>query len=438
MARSPRYTLRTILLPAFAIAFVIFTLIFNASQAQRVIDIASYEVGADFSGDIPPDANNLTLQDEMAVYHAIPGVTSVTLGYTTQGFVAGSYPSIPVQVMAVDAATYARTAIWNPQNSSQPLTALMKQLLTLRSQSAHSNIIPVIVDAAAASRLHLNLGSLLNVVINNQTFNPMYCQVVALVQHIPSINNSAGTSNDTSPIGVLMDYQTYFTTYGKSSKQLGSYAPPVPPAPPTPFNHIWLRVSDSPAAIAPVRAALQTKYLYLNNLLDRHAIIDALNNDPLSRNLTAFFILGTITTLLLALLGDFLASWLSVRTRLHQFVVFRSLGADPRQVIGMLTWEQGIVHTAAILLGGIFGAIFAIIAIPALIVVNIPAGASSGNVSSAQFYILQQVLPPHIIIPSSLSVILIALLVIVIVVLSAMIRVSLRPAPGRLLRVSED
>src|SRR5579875_574380 len=441
MARSPRYTLRTILLPAFAIAFVIFTLIFNASQAQRVIDIANYEVGADFSGDIPPDANNLTLQDEMAVYRAIPGVTSVTLGYTTQGFVAGSYPSIPVQVMAVDAATYAHTAIWNPQNSSQSLTVLMKQLLTLRSQSANSNIIPVIVDAAAASRLHLTLGSLLNVVINNQAFNPMYCQVVALVQHIPSINNSASTSsasNDTSPVGLLMDYQTYFTTYGKSSKRLASYAPPVPPAPPTPFNHIWLRVSDSPAAVVQVRAAVQTKYLYLNNLLDRHALIDELNNDPLSRNLTSFFILGTITTLLLALLGGFLAAWLSVRTRLHQFVVFRSLGADPRQVIGMLTWEQGIVHTTAILLGGIFGAILAIIAIPALIVVNIPAGGSFGNVSNTQFYTLQQVLPPHIIIPSSLSVILIALLAIVVVVLSTMIRVSLRPAPGRLLRVSED
>ncbi len=441
MARSPRYTLRTILLPAFAIAFVIFTLIFNASQAQRIIDISNYEVGADFSGDIPPDANNLTLQDEMAVYQAIPGVSSVTVGYTTQGFAAGSYPIIPVQVMAVDAATYAHTAIWNPQDASQSLTSLMHQLLTLRNQSVNNDVIPVIVDTAAANRLHLTSGTRLGVVVNNQTFNPMYCQVVALVQHIPTINNSASTgsaANDTSPVGVLMDYQTYFKVYGQSSKQLGSFAPPVAPAPPTPFNHIWLRTTDSPAAVAQVRAALQTKYLLLDNLFDRHAVIDDLNNDPLYRNLISFFILGTITALLLALLGDFLASWLSVRARLNQFVVFRSLGADPGQVIGMLTWEQGIVHITALLLGGVFGAILAIIAIPALIVVNIPADGSFGNASNAQFYTLQQVLPPHVIIPSSLSVILIALLSIVAIVLITMIWVSLRPSPGRVLRVNED
>lgn len=441
MARSPRYTLRTILLPAFAIAFVIFTLVFNASQIQRIIDISNYEVGTDFSGDIPPDADNLTLQDEMAIYGAIPGVTSVTVGYTTRGFASGSYPSIPVQVMAVDAATFGHTAIWSSQNSSQSLSSLMNQLLGLRTRSINGGSIPVIVDAAAANRLHLAVGTRLSVVINNQTFNPMYCQVVAIVQHIPSINNNTATGSadkDTSPVGLLMDYQTYFKVYEESSKQLESYAPPVAPGPPTPFNHIWLRTLDTPTAISQVRAALQTKYLYLDNLFDRHALIDELNNDPLYRNLTSFFILGTITALLLALLGDILASWLSVRMRLTQFVVFRSLGAAPRQVVGMLTWEQGIVHTMAILLGGVFGTILAITAIPALIIVNIPADGSFGNVTNAQFYTLQQVVPAHVIIPSSLSIILLALLSIVAIVLITMIWISLRPSPGHALRLSED
>ncbi len=235
-----------------------------------------------------------------------------------------------------------------------------------------------------------------------------------------------------------MDYQTYYKVFGESSKKLESYAPPVALSPPTPFNHIWLRTRDTAVAVAQVRAALQTKALYLNNLYDRSALIDELNNDPLYRNLSSFFILGTITALLLALLGDILASWLSVRTRLTQFVVFRSLGAAPGQIVGMLTLEQGIVHTMAILLGGVFGAILAIMAIPALIVVNIPAGGSSGNVSNAQFYTLQQVIPPHVVIPSSLSFILVALLFIGAIGLITMIRVSLRPSPGRALRLSED
>lgn len=59
MARNPRQTLRMTLLLALAIAFAIFTLVFSASQFQHISDMAAYESGADFSGDLPVNTQRL-------------------------------------------------------------------------------------------------------------------------------------------------------------------------------------------------------------------------------------------------------------------------------------------------------------------------------------------------------------------------------------------
>src|SRR5579884_368735 len=50
ISRTPRHASRITLLLALSIALAIFTLVFNASQFQRVFDIADYQAGADFSG----------------------------------------------------------------------------------------------------------------------------------------------------------------------------------------------------------------------------------------------------------------------------------------------------------------------------------------------------------------------------------------------------
>jgi len=438
MARSPRYSARTTLLPAFAVAFVIFALVFNTSQAQRITAVANFEVGTDFSGDIPADAENLSMQDETTNYRAIPGVTSATVGYTTQAFTFGSYPQITVQVLAVDAGTFASTAIWTAQDSSQSLSSLMHKLIAGRSQALNTFEVPCVVDAAAVQKLHLSIGATFQTVVNREVYNPLRCVVAGEVQHIPGVNNSANAdsaanANATSPIGVLMDYQTYFAVFTETSANFGPGGGPA-----YSFNHIWLRTSDNPAAVAQVRAALQTKVLHLENLLDRRALITELNNDPMYRNLAAFLMLGAITALLLAVLGDIVASWLSVRARQGQFVVFRALGAAPRQVAGMLIWEQGIVHVTAMILGGVFGAILAVTAVPALIFTNIPASGPFANFTNGDFFILQQVVPPQIVIPSSLNLVLFGLLLLFALALLTVLRVSLRRSFSRTLRLSED
>lgn len=75
---------------------------------------------------------------------------------------------------------------------------------------------------------------------------------------------------------------------------------------------------------------------------------DALSNDPLYLDLIIILTIGAITALMLAVIGDLLTSWLSVRTRLTNFAVLRALGASPGQIASVLTWEQAIVYVAEV------------------------------------------------------------------------------------------
>src|SRR5207245_7102874 len=80
MARAPRQSIRMTLLLACATAFAIFTLIFDASQNQHILDVSSYQGSADFSGTIAGRTiPSVQLKEETAAYEHIPGVTSASL-----------------------------------------------------------------------------------------------------------------------------------------------------------------------------------------------------------------------------------------------------------------------------------------------------------------------------------------------------------------------
>src|SRR5262249_47272645 len=119
MARSPRQASRMTLLLALSTAFTLFTLIFSASQAQRVRDVAAYQTGADFRGSVTPDISGVDASQKLSrAYGAIPGVTSATPVYDTSIFGAGQV-GIQMELIAVDADPFARTALWPPQDSPQ-------------------------------------------------------------------------------------------------------------------------------------------------------------------------------------------------------------------------------------------------------------------------------------------------------------------------------
>jgi putative ABC transport system permease protein len=433
MARAPLQATRMTLLFSLATAFVIFTFIFTASQAQRVPQVAAYQAGADFSG-LLTDSSLISpaLDDETAMYRAVPGVASATLGYQDTTIGGGNILSIPIQFLAVDANSYAQTAgpAWTAQDSSQSLQSLMSLLVRGRSKGIASNVIPAIVDSAAWNSLHLSQGAQFELTFS--TYGPLVFVAEAEVNHIPTISDTVnGDSASGIPGGgVMVDYRTLAPIYNNTF---------APFEVALPINYAWVRSRDDAASIASVRNALSTGCcLNLNPLYDRRAILASLQNDPLYIDLQGLLAMGASIGILLALAGSLIASWLNARSRQTSFTVLRALGATQSQVARTLAWEQAIVYTTSLLLGLLFGTILAVLALPVLIYSSVPSSGTASNLSSSAFFVLQNTPPIQIVIPVTLIYVLAALVLICIVALALMIRIVLRPSISQTLRLNED
>ncbi len=433
MARSPRQSSRMTLLFALATAFVIFSFVFNASQAQRIPQVAAFQTGADFSGTTEdPSFTAVSLDENTAMFKTIPGVTSVTLGYNTSVFGGGSELAIPIQLEGVDANSYANTSgpYWTNSDSSQPLSKLMSMLVAGRKDAASSNVLPAIVDSATWQNLHLSLNT--PFALNFVPDGPLIFKPIAEVNLIPTISdNVAGGDNGNIPSGgVLVDYRSLNSVYNIAFAQSGSALP---------INYAWVRSRDDGSSLASVRKAFTTGCCtVLTPLIDRRALISNLQNDPLSLDLLGVLAIGAATAMLLALAGSLIASWLSARNRLTNFAVLRALGASPPQIASILSWEQTIIYITSMLLGLFCGALLSLLALPAIIFTSVTTTGATSNLSSGAFFLLQNVPPIQIIIPLTLLIVLGALIVICAVALTFMIRVVSRPSIGQTLRLNAD
>lgn len=467
MARSPRQTLRVTLLLALTVAFAIFSLVFTASQTQRSSDIAAFESGADFSGDIVASGNTqqASLNSITSSYAKLPGVISTSGGYNGDGVVTIQFQDTHIAVRAVDASTFAQTAIWTAQDSSQSLDTLMNLLVARRQAAIAQGQVPVIMDAAMASSLNLHVGSKVIVQMSNlpdyaqdSSSSVLNCVVIAEVQHIPTVN--AGTTLDASGStitiggGMLLDYSTFARVY-QLNNSLNLNAPALTPAmkqlPPKhlaellatkkavlPVNHLWLHTQDDEHTLTTVRAALSSSPLRLANLFDRRALRDTLNAEPLYLDLLTLLTIGASITLLLVLTGYVLASWQNAKLRSGSFITLRSLGASSLQVAGQFLLEQGFVFVVALLIGLALGSVLSATVVPTLVFSDIPISGILSNLSDSQFYAIQQAFPRQVVIPSTLGIALALFVGIGILAIGTMIRTVMRPALGQAIRLNED
>lgn len=425
MARTPRQSLRMLLLFALAVAFALFTLIFAQTQDQRLRDLTTYRVGGDLSGDIPLSQQNLSWDQLKRWYQGLDGITSVTLG-STQRMTGKSGEGVPIDLRAVDASTYASTVYWTLQNGDQPVAALTRELLIRRAEAAKRNVIPAIIDDAAAHSLNVGVGQQF---VLRDFHGPLDYYVVAIVHFIPTIYDSASRASPDASIshgGVLIDYQT------DSVVALAINQETVIP------NRVWLRTSDNPAILNNVRHVLLSGTYALDNAVDRRALDTVLSGDPLYAALIGILLIGAAVALLLGLLGNLMVSWLNARTRRSNFAVLRALGSTPRQIASVLLWEQGIVYGTALALGSVLGLVFSWLILPAFVFSPL-AGVDAAGAGEEAFYLVQSVPAVHEIIPFwPIAQLLAALLSICLLALLVMATVALRPRISQALRVDED
>jgi len=432
MARAPRQYVRMSMLLTLASAFAIFTLICISSQSQRVIDVAAYQSGADFSGTLP-ETNIFPASraaDATALYRHIPGVTAATVGYVAfaNAYIGSRATTLPIDFKAVDASTFGRTAIWTAQDSSQSLDALMRQLLTQRAAALSSKIVPAIVDATVWDTLHLSPGASFTLDFSvssaaNSLSDPVKFVAAAEVAHIPSPNSDLGS-------GVLVDYQSYTAIYTATHSASSQWLIPV--------NAVWLRTLDDPAALNSVRKALSAGPLSLETVFDRRSILANLYQEPLYLTLVGVLAVGAVAALFLSLIGSVLVSWLNVKSRLLNFTVLRAIGASQGQIALTVMWEQCITYTTAVILSIVFGAIFTAMVVPQLVFTSVTQNTITGDMNTAAFYLAQSVPPIQIVIPPSLGMALAVLVALCIVTLALVVRVVARSSMSQVLRLNAD
>ncbi|GCE18470.1 ABC transporter permease [Dictyobacter kobayashii] len=412
LARSPRQSVRMTMLLSLATAFSMFALIFYASQIQRANDVAEHVVGADFKANLASSVTLATLPRTLASYQHLAGVQGASLGsyFSTQiGQQEGA-----VNLLTVDADTYAQTAAWPANNSSQSLSTLMQQLAAKRADALSKKEIPAIIDQSFFQQYHLKVGDKFSLTDQNNADNPFYFRVMAQVQQIPT---------QSSPIGVLVDAKSYGRIYNLEINKNG--------AEPFQLTTIWLRTSDNAADLQTIRSTLQVQ---TSDMSDRRQMIDTLHKEPLYLQVMGILALGPVVALLLVLIGNLVASWLSARDRLTNFALLRALGASPRNIANTLTWEQSIIYATAIILGVLFGALLSWMVVPSLLFTSAPGQ----QLSSDEFFFAQNIPPIQIIIPTLLGIGLALLVAVCILALGMMVRIVSSPSMAMTLRLNED
>lgn len=441
ISRAPRQPLRMTMLLALATAFTLFALIYSASETYHIQQITTYMMGADFGG----NTNALTFAMDPTkseqVFRQINGVLSVTAGYTTQA--RGGKGTIPLEFRALDATTFTATAIWPSQIEKDAGGKLLAQLVKDRqtiSKATSVQAIPAIVDTLTASKLFLQVGSSFPISITTLNVSTLQYYVVGIVPSIPTVNSRlvTGVKGTPTPGGVLVDYTTFNTTYTRevrseklndALKKTNPFFTIDPPA----LNSIWLHSGGDAVSLANIRIAITKPSTRLFNVADRWQMLANLSSDPFYLVLGGILSIGTIAALLLALVGDLLASWLNARTRLVNFAIMRALGSTPGEVTRVLMWEQIIIYATGLLLGVTFGLLLATSMIPALTFTDL-----NTNIDPDQFYALQVAFPVQVVMPPTLLFGLLGLGILLILTLALSIRVVSRPVLGQMLRLNED
>ncbi|GCE11244.1 FtsX-like permease family protein [Tengunoibacter tsumagoiensis] len=431
LARAPQQALSTTILLSLTTAFALFTLVFMATQTQRAADIATYIVGADFSGTIINTQD--TPAQQTTAYRNLHGVISATVGYSN---IIYSAQNTVVGLKAVDTTTFARSVIWSPQNSTQSLDTLMDELSSHRTVGIANLAVPAIIDAQTWNMLGLHTGDSFTLFQpTGQGRLPITYIALVKIQHIPTFsygldNGAAGSE------GLMVDYQTYSQVTAIAATQAQAFLrDPILP------NYFWLHTRSDPTSLKAIRGALNKQQKLTGAIFyDRYLLLNNLYHDPLYLNLMGILLLGACVPLALSLPCCLIATWSLLRIRLAQLVVLRAMGAPPLQILAVLGWEQIPLYLVLIIMGVVAGWMLSAMTLPALVVSSLTTKTlfMLSNVSTTNFTSEVQLPSVQMAIPNYVGLLLGALILICLLALGLLMRMVLRISFHKSLRLDND
>lgn len=406
MERAPRAAVRTVVLLALALAAACFLLTLIATKGTRTSDAATFAVGADFSGTIPASDSTKTFAALKAQYSQVPGVQSTALGYYTNVETTGSV----IRIEALDANTYAQTALWTAQNASQPLSALTAQLVSHRTDATTQNVVYALVDSAMWQRYHLSVGERFSIPVDDTNSTHISFIALAEVTAIPRLYDTP--INPSNGIGMLVDYQSYAAAYAKAG------GTPLTP------NAVFLRTQSDAASLANVRKAFP-------DLADRRLLMIDNQQNSVHLDIVGVLAIAVCTVLVLALIGTLLSSWLNAASRRTNFAVMRALGMASRQIATVLLWEQGFLYSIAFVLGIGLGALLTIFVAPTVSLLDLAGPGGRDNPYDIPSVLTTIPYPQLLLLLGIMGVICLGALLL-------MARIVSRPSISMTLRMNED
>lgn len=414
LQRSTRIATYFIVILTLTLSFTVFSLIFSASQQQHMLDNAAYQVGADFSGQLPTFAMGQSDKTIAQEYRNIVGVTSVCAGYRT-ALGPRSGDVMPIQTFAVHTDTFAQTALWIQQNSTQPLSVLMRDLQQYRENGIKQDVVYALVDQSMWAAFHLRQGTPFTLPTSGTTSTNIHFIALDEVSHVPGTYDALPDG-----YGMIVDYQNFASVYAKDTSTT-SLSP----------NFIWLKTKSDAPDIAHVRAVLTQSSLQLFSLLDRRAEILASHKDALFIAITGTLGVNTLAALFLGMVTTMCVIWTSMVRRQIDFSVKIALGMTRRQLTYLLLWEFSLIYIIALLLGIGLGIALSQIITPLLVFTS-----SNGN---ADFFSQLAIPSVQIIIPTQQIIILLSGCIVFLVTLLCLFTLTVsRYTLSQALRLNED
>ncbi len=413
LQRSARLATYFIIILTLTLSFTIFSLIFSASQQQHMIDTAAYQVGADFSGQLPSFALGQSYETLEQMYQHIPGVAAACVGYRTSlGPRSGDV--LPVQTFAVNSATFAQTALWTQQDSTQPLSTLMKSLQQYRSSGIKQDVVYALVDQSMWTAFHLHKGTPFTLPASDMGSTNIHFIALDEVSHVPGAYDALPDG-----YGMLVDYQNFATVYAKDMS-ITLVSP----------NYIWLKSNSN--NIARVRTALTQGSLQLVSLLDRQAVLSTAYKSALFIAITGTLGVNTVIALFLGIITTMCIMWTSVVRRQLDFSVKIALGMTKRQLAYLLLWEFSLIYIVALVLGTVLGVALSQIVTPLIIFTN-------GNNNSSDFFSQLAIPPVQIIMPIQQISLFLGVSIGFLVILLCVIALTIsQRSTSQTLRLNED
>ncbi|HEX9037277.1 MAG TPA: FtsX-like permease family protein [Ktedonobacterales bacterium] len=377
---------RIVLLLALSVGVGLFTLSFQTALARSAVADAYYQVGADERVDFqPPENGTPPTWPFLAKFATLPGVRAVSPVYRSTASVDSNGVSGPVDLLAIDPATFAQTAAWNPGDAKQPLATLLARMQGAEQgaqagQASHP--IPTLVSEQFVQSLALLVGDTFQMAPQeSQAAYPMQFVIVGVVSDFPTLFNEYASGF------VIPDVNDYVAAL--ANPNLSTYTSSGP-------NEVLMRTAPGASAAARRARALSDPNYFVADTLDARRLAVTFAADPLSAGMTGLLVTGAWLAWLFALVALFAQIGIAARQRMTQFAVLRTLGLGRTTLLRTLLGEQAMMYVTGAFGGVALSALLDVAALPFLAinsstylppVIGVPAPALTLNVAGSALFL---------------------------------------------------